>query len=116
MVRCHTYPKAARLRRRADFLDVQRSGRRMHTPHFVVIRRAGRAADTRLGVTVSSRVGNAVARNRLKRLVREVFRQRRSSVVAPTDLVVIAKPGANHLSNVQAAIEIERAFQLAAAG
>lgn len=49
---------------------------------------------TRLGITVSKRVGNAVVRNRVKRLIREAFRQIEHLQVA-SDLVVIAKREAN---------------------
>src|ERR1044071_2283159 len=68
-----SFPKAARIRRRREFLTLQRKGRRRHTEHFVVIRSLSDGSDSRLGVTVSSRVGNAVIRNRLKRLTRELF-------------------------------------------
>jgi len=116
MARPEGYPKAARLRRRMEFLAVQRDGRRRHTPCFVIIRRPGPAALARLGVTVSARVGNAVVRNRLKRVTREVFRRWRRRCPSAADIVVIAKPGAQHLTNAQAATEIERALELAAAG
>jgi ribonuclease P protein component len=108
-----SYPKAARIRRRRDFLTLQREGQRRHTAHLVVVRRPGTAAVSRLGVTVSSRIGNAVVRNRVKRLVREVFRQSRAALVPPIDLVVIAKPGADTLTYAQAAIEFRRAIDLA---
>jgi ribonuclease P protein component len=110
------YPKAARLRRRADFLAVQRQGRARHTACFVVIQRPGPGPRARLGVTVSTRVGNAVIRNRIKRVTREVFRRWRQRYPAAVDVVVIAKPGARRLTNAEAATEIERALELAAAG
>lgn len=50
----------------------------------------GDGGRTRLGITVTRRVGNAVRRNRIKRLVREWFRQRGDGLGA-CDLVVIAK-------------------------
>ena len=114
VARCHTFPKAVRLRRRTEFLAVQREGRRRHTVNFVAIRAPGRGAATRVGITVSSRVGNAVARNRLKRLAREVFRQHASQFDAPADLVVIAKPGAALLGNGEVAREIARVLALVA--
>ena len=46
---------------------------------------------TRLGITVTRKVGNAVTRNRIKRLVREVFRQHRHRLPAGLDMVWVAK-------------------------
>jgi ribonuclease P protein component len=76
----------------------------------VVIRAPSPGPTTRLGVTVSAKVGNAVARNRTKRLVREVFRARRALIEPPADIVVIAKPGANNLNYAQAASQLDRAL------
>ena len=85
-----------------EFLTIQRDGRRRHTPHFVVdpmrVRRP-----TRLGVTVSSRVGNAVVRNRLKRIVREAVPSATVGHRPPEDVVIIAKPGAERLAEAPAA-------------
>jgi ribonuclease P protein component len=46
---------------------------------------------TRLGITVTRKIGNAVARNRIKRLVREVFRLNRTRLPEGLDLVWVAK-------------------------
>ena len=46
---------------------------------------------TRLGITVTRKVGNAVVRNRIKRLVREVFRQHRARLPPGLDIVWVAK-------------------------
>jgi ribonuclease P protein component len=112
----HSYPKTARLRRRAEFLEVQREGRRRHSEHLVVIRRPARGGSSRLGVTVSKRVGNAVVRNHVKRFLREVFRVHRGEIMPPTDVLVIAKPGADTLTYAQAATEFLRSLELSAGG
>jgi len=86
--------KASRLALRREFLAVQERGRKVQSggAYLVVIapNRLGRA---RLGVTVSARIGNAVARNRVKRWVREAFRARAAALPA-LDVVVIARSGA----------------------
>jgi ribonuclease P protein component len=61
---------------------------------LVVIVARREEGPTRLGVTVSRKVGPAVVRNRLKRLVREAFRLHRHELPAGLDLVVVARHGA----------------------
>src|SRR5690606_8110681 len=70
------FPPSARLKRRQEFLRVQREGTRVHTPHYVVVvlRRPEGDDVRRLGITVTKKVAGAVGRNRVKRVVREVFR------------------------------------------
>ena len=106
------HPKAARIRRRREFLRLQREGRRRHTAHLVLIHEPNSGPTSRLGVTVSKRIGNAVVRNRVKRLLREAFRHHRAKVQPTTDLVIIAKPGAETLTYAQVATEFARALDL----
>ncbi len=77
--------------RRGDFLRATRIGRRAEADHFrLFVLERGDAGAARLGITVTRKVGNAVRRNRIKRLVREWFRHRRHEL-GPWDLIVIAK-------------------------
>ena len=91
------FPARLRLKQRREFLRVQRGGRKHHVRHFMVFvsRRAPDASaepqPTRLGITVTRKIGNAVVRNRIKRLVREVFRQHRQQLPVGLDLVWVAK-------------------------
>jgi ribonuclease P protein component len=69
-----------------------------------MVRRAEDAdSPARLGLTVSQKVGGAVRRNRVKRLVREVFRRERALFPRGAEVVVIAKAGAtiDHFSAVR---------------
>jgi ribonuclease P protein component len=105
------HPKSRRLRARSEFLAAQATGVRVHTPHFllVVARSPDAEAPARLGITVTRKVGDAVRRNRVKRVVREVFRLDPSWLPAGVDLLVIAKNGAPTLGLVQVREEWSRA-------
>jgi ribonuclease P protein component len=101
-----SFAAADRLHRSAEFLRLQRNGVRFQGPHFVVYagNLAGDSATlpacSRLGVTVSRRIGNAVARNRVKRRVRECFRKAiRAELPPQTSIVVIARAGAASLKS-----------------
>jgi len=87
--------KEMRLRRRAEFLAVQSDGRKLHGRHLLAIarKRSDPLLVGRLGITVTKKVGNAVVRNRIKRLIREWMRQN-GWVPIGWDLVVVAKDSA----------------------
>ena len=99
------FPKSARLRKRPEFLNLSRTGKKVHSPNFIVIRANNKRGESRLGITVSAKVGNAVVRNRIKRLVRELFRRHRHELAA-LDIVVIARKGAATLSSAMIQKEI----------
>ena len=103
-------PKAARLRRRREFLQVQQRGRRLYSGDVLVLALDSGAARPRIGITVSSKVGNAVERNRVKRWVREAFRRVQGDLPA-VDLVVIARAGAPAMgiAGARRALEAARA-------
>ncbi|HEY3305703.1 MAG TPA: ribonuclease P protein component [Candidatus Binatia bacterium] len=104
------FPKRSRLTKRFEFLTLSRLGKRVHTSHFVVLSKSSDAGQSRLGITVTTRVGNAVVRNRIKRLVREFFRRRRGAMSQAQDIVVIAKRGAEKLSLNDVAAELQNIF------
>ena len=84
------------LARRADFLRAA-SARRQGTPGFLVQARNRRdgATTVRLGFTCSKKIGNAVARNRAKRRLREVARAVLPGLARPGwDYVLVGRPGA----------------------
>jgi len=90
------FPKAVRVRCRREYLALGRTGRRCHAMHFTVLARP-HPGWSRLGVTVSRKIGGAVTRNRVKRRIREAFRRHPQHLLPDHDLVVIAKPGAEDL-------------------
>lgn len=87
-----------RLLRRAEYLSVSKTGKKVQDPYFILIYQMGQTDRPRLGVTVSKRVGKAVTRNRLKRLIREFFRKNRFALETNWDINIIAKPAAASLT------------------
>ena len=101
------YPKQARLLRRSEYLRVQSQGRRVHTTHFVVLLMPD--GPQRLGVTVAKRIGDAVRRNRVKRILRELFRREKALFPADCEVVLVARPGAERLDYGAVKAELVRA-------
>lgn len=89
----HTLPKQHLLRTNGDFQQVYRSGRRLRGEGFVLIFLKNSFEYNRLGISVQRKTGNAVRRNRIKRLIREVFRLHRELFPAAADVVVAIRPG-----------------------
>ena len=93
--RRETFPRRCRIVRRSDYLSIYQKGRRVESRSFVLFGLRNALGHPRLGITVSRKVGGAVVRNRVKRLLREVFRRSRKDEVGPVDLVINArKPSA----------------------
>lgn len=73
---------------------MQSRGRKLRTKNLLVLYSGGRESESRFGLVVSKKVGNAVVRNRVKRWLREAIRHHRHSVSGCWDVAVIASPRA----------------------
>jgi ribonuclease P protein component len=88
--RPHAFPAAARIRRRPEFLRVYEQGWRIRARLMTVVVLGNSLGRSRLGIAATKKLGDAVVRNRAKRLVRELFRQ--NEVPQGFDIVVIPRP------------------------
>ena len=103
----NTFTKADRLRKRPEFVHLSKTGRRVQNAHFIVLFAPGHHQRSRLGVTVTKRVGNAVTRNRIKRLFREFFRLKEDGVEMYLDINIIAKKEATGLTSAETFTNLE---------
>lgn len=95
------FQKTKRVRKRAEYLRLQKKSKRFHTKHLLVCTsRNTENVTPRLGIVATKKIGNAVARNRGKRVVREAFR-RNQHLFPNLDIVVILKQGIDIVSQVE---------------
>jgi ribonuclease P protein component len=88
----HAFPRRMRLTRAAEFAAVREGGRRTATGPLHVVAMPNGLAHPRLGLAISRRAGGAVARNAIKRRLREAFRLMQHEFPRAYDLVISARP------------------------
>jgi ribonuclease P protein component len=98
------------LRKRADFVNLFDARNKYRAKGFLVVWQADSHDTSRLGITVSKKVGCAVVRNRIKRYAREIFRCVRHSLPA-VDINVIARRESALMDFSAVQRELEKAFR-----
>ena len=88
------FPKSKRVVRQRDFDRLFKTGRVIADSVLVIHTAANSLSRPRLGISMSRKVGNAVMRNRWKRLIREAFRRLQHILPGSVDYVVRPRKGA----------------------
>ena len=97
------FGKEKRILKDDEFQQVYRKGKRRHTKNFTVIIAPNTQGYVRLGLRAGKKVGSAVKRNKIKRLVREFFRLNQHKLGDSQDYLIIAK-------NEAAALDYDQTF------
>jgi ribonuclease P protein component len=104
------FTKADRILKRPDFLRLSRKEKKISNKNFVATYCPGQFENTRLGITVSKKVGNAAARNRIKRFSREYFRLNRHMLAGCLDINITARKTAAGLTSEQTFLSLKDIF------
>ena len=100
-----------RIRNSSDYRSILKQGRRYRTSHFFVRIARNQVGRPRLGMAVGRKSGNACARNRIKRRLREYFRLNRAKMPPDVDMVFIPLQGATSLESQGLREELDRFFE-----
>jgi ribonuclease P protein component len=90
--RSFAFPRSRRLQRSSDFARVRAQGKRLAHGCLILNWMPAAGPDSQLGVVTGKKLGNAVARNRARRQLREIFRRRRMELSQPLILIFVARP------------------------
>ena len=99
------------LKKTKSFKTVYNSGRKVVNHYFVAYAFANDEGINRLGVTVSKKVGNAVVRNRVRRLIKEVCRLKSYKIKKSYDIVIVARSTAGEIPKDDAFLKVDRAIE-----
>jgi ribonuclease P protein component len=111
-----SFPKSRRLLRRVDFQRVYSEGAKVPGPYFLLFYlRREEAGPCRIGLTASRKVGNAVVRNRAKRLLREAVRRNWDAAPEGYDCVLHVRTRMPEASYAEVEAEVLRTMRRAKA-
>jgi len=105
-----SWPKEKRIRKTRNYQNVQSKGKRWRSNDFIVLYIKTNLEQSRVGITVSKKVGNAVRRNRVKRMIREGVRKEYSLLNKSWDLVIIARSTAFFSSTEKIQNQVQSVF------
>jgi ribonuclease P protein component len=102
--------RTEKIKKSADFIKAYQKGLKKESRHCKVAILANNLPYSRIGITVSKKIGGSVERNHVKRRIREYFRLHKAVLPLSSDIVFTAKPGAALLQYAEIATEFTKLF------
>jgi ribonuclease P protein component len=109
--RDESFSRKNRLHKSSDFKRVFSRGKRVATRAFVIYSLPNHLPFSRLGIQVRAKIGTAVKRNYIKRIVREVFRRMKEDLREPVDVIFIAEKEMAELKYGEFQTEFQKALR-----
>ena len=106
-----TFTKADRIRTSKEYRVLSKKGSRFFSPYFIIVSHKNSISNARLGITVSKKVGKAVTRNRIKRIIREYFRLNRRFLPGRLDINIIARQSSGRIGAAAMRDHLGRCFE-----
>lgn len=106
-----SFRKSERILSPIDYTKVRKTGKRIHTRSLTLFVASNKLGIRRIGLAVSSKVANSVGRNRVKRLIREVFRLDKAMFPEGCDVLISVKDAGRLESLSSVAQEFSGAFK-----
>jgi ribonuclease P protein component len=105
--------KRNRLRKNEDFKKVYKYGKNYYNRNLIMYIMKNELEDTRIGFTVSKKIGNSVVRNRVKRRIKEIVRKNLKSIKEGYDIILIPKKNVSEINHKELENAIFHIFKLA---
>lgn len=107
--------KHQRIKKNKEFQHIFKKGKSFANRQFIVYVLKNDQPEFRLGLSVSKKVGNAVARNRVKRFIRQAFLENHTELMQKADYVIIARQQAADLDYHESKKSLEHVLKIARA-
>lgn len=104
----YTFGKDERLLRRKEFSALFQTGKRIRSEYLTVILGESRSGIRRIGLVVGKKVGKAVRRNRMRRLLREFFRLNKHRLPVSQDILIVARKDFSFMKYQDLCSELEK--------
>jgi len=105
--------KISKLKENRDFRRVYNKGTSFVTPYFVVYANKNRFGDIKLGITVGKKIGNAVKRNRAKRVITAAFSMVQPNILKGHDFVIVARTRILNVKSTEVGACLQKILQKA---